>query len=230
MKSNTHSIGGAFFLNVSLQARSKYKKYLNYIDKMVFVNVTFKNNTSLMGGAAGIFLADTYKSLMIKFQNCQFISNTAVSGGAIFITPHEIIKYLTEPKINIYFHSCLFISNKATSMKILNERMTSWIRFISQAQGGAISCLSSRLHISKTTMINNFAEFYGGAIFDDNCQINVKNTIIRIDKKMANIPVKGQAIYTKGTHIITNSTIQFERDYAQNTKNSYVWFTGSSAL
>ena len=78
-------------------------------------------------------------------------------------------------------------------------------------------------------MINNFADFYGGTIFDENCQVSITNTTIRIDNEMSRVTLEGQAIYTKGTYVITNSTIEVEKGYYQNARNPYVWVTGSRA-
>ena len=225
---STFPFGGAFLLN-HLSPSWDLKPKLR---RILFINVTFQNNTSLMGGAAAFFTNGWPRrpGVQIEFKNCLFLANKAITGGAIAVAHRntEVHTKRSGSQLDILLlRNCIFIDNRATSVIHFNQNIKQISYFISNVQGGALGCFRFNLILIHTTLINNNAEFFGGSIFDDRCISSLWNSTIQIDEKMSIIPVQGQAVYSRGVQVMNNVTIKVEKTFLRSSGDSYIWFTGS---
>ena len=187
-----------------------------------FNDVVFRNNTAVAGGAVYIAASlHVERKLRIKLHKCQFIANQAAVGGAItVVNPSKF--YYDKPIVgSLFLHKCSFENNKATCKAF---------RFaiqIAERTGGGISCGYFEVYIANTTMINNYADSYGGSLQNVGCNIHLINTTIRIDERMPHTPIDGHAINQKGFQIMRHVRIEMnKRITIQNSETSYTWFSG----
>ena len=190
-----------------------------------FVDVVFQNNTSFMGGA---FFFHSFRqpisttNLKISFLRCQFTSNRAPLGGAIYVWSSEFpfgskTPFMQQIHGTIYFLQCVFENNKAT--KIPKAGCLG-------ARGGAAFCSNFAMNISDTAIINNYASSRGGALYDNGCIIHLVKTIIRIDKRMSRLTFLGQAIYSRGKFVMKDVRIDMKKPILKIAKSPYIWMTG----
>ena len=70
--------------------------------------------------------------------------------------------------------------------------------------------------------MNDHADLFGRSIHDGNCILSLTNIAIKIGDKMSTLPAAGQAIYTKGTEVVSNVTIEIDHTITESIKNAYL--------
>jgi len=147
----------------------------NEQSKLTIKNSTFENN--LIDHAftkAGFGAICSIRDCELLLENCSFINNTSIHGGAIF----------TDSKLDVI--NCDFQNNTATQM------------------GGAIYNNSSELTITNTLFANNEAKGYGGgALFSyskDNENTSLLTNVTIAGNKAAN---SGGGIFMDGKIALT---------------------------
>ena len=194
-----------------------------------FENVTFENNTALVGGAVYI-LADSdqkaSQTYLATFTRCNFLSNTAMAGGAVYIVHADKWTPVRKAVKFIYFQKCNFRRNiVSTDVPVVD--VWNKMRF---GNGGAINCRGFEVHLIQTLFFDNSADQFGGTIFDRDCLIRINDAKFVQSDVNASIPLQGQIAYTSGIYFLNNVTIEIKFVPAKNVDNSYVWFTGYGTL
>ena len=190
-----------------------------------FRDVIFRNNTYLIGGAVTIVINKIAgKTLRIMFHKCQFISNEAVSGGAIAMTPIDRT-YKVTLNGSVVLRECYLEDNKALMSDVQPAQTEKSSNL--QRLGGAIYCRNFIVYIVNTIMVNNYALDKGGSLYDRSCFILLNKTTIHIDERMVRLAMNGQAIYSRGVQLLSDVKVEMEK-FIPNIKNSrisYVWNT-----
>ena len=154
-------------------AKTNAAIYLDEFGEAEITNSQFKNNHATDSG--GILALDASKNALVR--NCLFESNTAVKGGAIYMTP-----YNGNPT-HVTIIDCDFIKNSASE------------------NGGAIYANSADLNIINSNFNKNTAPDKGGAIFT--YKTNVKIDKCQFSDNKANNGGAGYLISNDAT--VTNS-------------------------
>jgi predicted outer membrane repeat protein len=118
----------------------------------------------------------------LSITNCEFTNNHADYGGTIFVDDFSTVTIDT----------CTFTDNNAT------------------VAGGAVYTLSSYMNLTGSTFNNNSAD-YGAALFCDDSQVDVENSIFSGN----NVVNDGGAIYLQSSDL-TLFNSQFLNNYADN--------------
>ena len=192
-----------------------------------FIDVVFHNNTSMFRRAFFVHVSrvQIYKTkLNMIFIWCQFTGNQARYGGAICVTDYS--DFLERPcgkqvYRTIYFLHCVFKNNKATRHAHANKLT------MKGGGRGAVFCYNFAVYISDTTMVNNYATSHGGSLYDESCIIHFVKSTIRIDKRMPQLTLFGQAICSRGKLIMKEVRIDMKNPILKGTKIPYIWMTGT---
>lgn len=181
-----------------------------FASDIVLHNITFKNGFSSGNGGA-VYLS---KSTNISFVNCNFINNSAISGGAVF-----------SDYSNVQFVNCSFINNSAqvagavfVEYSVTDFKDSMFINNIAYNVSGAIFSQWAVNSIDGCGFINNSVNAktpFGGAIAFIQYENNISNS------KFINNSINGEygygsSIFNYGVLNINNTEI---KDNRHNTKN-----------
>ena len=220
-RNNTSSFGGA--VEITSTSEGKARRNLN----ITFYECQFMDNQALNGGA---FLVRHKQKIYVP----QFVSNRDYFGS-------EMIKTHSRPVSNrnnnggeminahledgaLYLDRCIFERNKAT--ETLAGKRPQITDLYNQNTGGAMFCFDFQIYITESTMINNYASYSGGTLFDIGCAIILNKPTIRIDGRMTHLPMDSQAIYSGGLQLMTDVKIEIQQTNIRIKSPSYIWVIG----
>ena len=226
-----------------LPSTSSTKQNTNGLYVLSFQNVTFINNTAKYGGA--VYLSgngDYYfieKPIHVEFRACQFKMNKALAGGAIYLFHVNPNSFFQKAVSSVTFKDSFFwrnvaANNYASQLLIDNERLlqSSSDNQMRDGNGGAINCRYFVVDLVNTSMIDNFANQFGGTIFDRSCKVFITDSKIMQNEKdkIYTFPLQGQIAYTAGTYFLNNFTVEANVAPFQRKETIYVWFSGFQVM
>ncbi len=147
----------------------------------------FRDTTSLNGGWRGLyFKANKEQQTVSEIQNCRISFAKAVgvspnqrNGGAIYAEDYTNITIENTQFSNCYAMEnggAIYTKGKNTTVALTNCSLTNNIAY---GKGGALSSeLHAQLSITSCKLQYNEAKNHGGAVFNNNGDIMITNTII----------------------------------------------------
>ena len=197
--------------------------YLDELGIGEFYNTTFRDNK--VTGSGGTLVLDACISAVVD--NCSFINNDAVKGGAIQI---KVFEY--DYRSNVVIRNCNFSGNRASEQggavyakygltKIINSSFSDNYC----TKGGAIYAKYASLEITGSRFSENSAD-YGGALFlrTDNNYIN--NNIFTSNAATQ----KGGAIYSKIQSAIDSNNCVYTKNVAVKGSDVYGLFNAKITM
>lgn len=156
--------------------------------ELVISHSRFSNNHAFMGGAISLAHQTT-------LQNCYFLNNTGIKGGAIFINGTE------QPPIEIW--SCTFIGNH-------NENYGGSGGAIYVESGREVSIKNSYFEANKLSVIDNYGTF-GGAIFSIGSNVKIFNNVFYDNFAASGGALRIRSNSNNSTAVIANNLIYDNR-------------------
>ncbi|MDR0911351.1 MAG: hypothetical protein LBM96_01955, partial [Methanobrevibacter sp.] len=178
------TIDGCIFANNSASGDTGaggaivYFNYDLHIINSIFINnsASFVNDAGKSTGIGGaIYTSDAQK---VDIQNSTFIDNSAGRGGAIFA--QRTILNITN---SIFNHNFVDYNNVSDNRggAIYTYNATSYLtdsNFINNYgyQGGSLYLYLNRSYIKNSNFTSNFATYFGGAINNNNAELEIKGS------------------------------------------------------
>jgi hypothetical protein len=195
-------------------------------------NVTFKNIVFLNGNTSSGTVLNPYQSSKITFIDCVFMNNNVTlnsgviynaGGGAIYnagncTITNSIFTNNSATAAGVIYNNgnstitnSIFTQNYANnggaveSLQYLTILDCTFINNNANQNGGAIYIFGGKSSISNSIFTNNHAEWYGGAIYNNNNNINNTCNIINSVFTNNNANFDGGAIYNNGSCAVADS-------------------------